>query len=147
MKPKGALSGLRQLLATENPSQNDEKCFLFYLKSLFHSEDILIFVLTFWSWLFDFFMTSQPGEKQLQYTLRNISRSKSNQTMKFSQLIEYNMRNIFLEKSCTKCGGEAISRPFPEKSKLRISLSQQSEFLFNLFYFISKSMNTEIYWN
>ena len=49
MKPKGALSGLRQLLATENPSQNDEKCFLFYLKSLFHSEDILIFVLTFWS--------------------------------------------------------------------------------------------------
>ena len=26
--------------------------------------------------------------------------------MKFGQLIEYNMRNIFLEKSYTKCGGE-----------------------------------------
>ena len=26
--------------------------------------------------------------------------------MKFSQLIEYNMKNIFLEKSYTKCGGE-----------------------------------------
>ena len=34
--------------------------------------------------------------------------------MKFGQLIEYiaNMRNIFLEKSYTKCGGEAIPRPF-----------------------------------
>ena len=32
--------------------------------------------------------------------------------MKFGQLIEYNMRNIFLEKSYTKCGGETIPRPF-----------------------------------
>ena len=31
-----------------------------------------------------------------------ISRSKGNQTMKFSQLIEYNVRNIFLLKSCKK---------------------------------------------
>ena len=38
--------------------------------------------------------------------LPNISRSKNNQTMKFGQLIECNMRNVFLEKSCTKCGGE-----------------------------------------
>ena len=29
-----------------------------------------------------------------------------NQTMKFSQLIEYNMRNIFLEQSCIKCDQE-----------------------------------------
>ena len=36
----------------------------------------------------------------------NISRSKGNQTMKFGQLIECDMRNIFLEKSFTKCGGE-----------------------------------------
>ena len=28
--------------------------------------------------------------------------------MKFGQLIEYNMVNIFLKKSYTKCGGEAI---------------------------------------
>ena len=32
--------------------------------------------------------------------------------MKFGQLIAYNLRNIFLEKSYTKCGGETISRPF-----------------------------------
>ena len=36
--------------------------------------------------------------------LPNISRSKINQTMKFSQLIECSMRNIFPEKPYTKCG-------------------------------------------
>ena len=31
--------------------------------------------------------------------------------MKFGQLIEYNMKNIFVEKSYTKCAGETIPRP------------------------------------
>ena len=44
--------------------------------------------------------------------------------MKFGQLIEYNMRNIFLEKSFTKCGGETSPRPLSEKLKLSISLDQ-----------------------
>ena len=44
--------------------------------------------------------------------------------MKFGQLIEYNMRNIFLEKSYTKWGEDTIPRPFSEKSKFRISLDQ-----------------------
>ena len=48
--------------------------------------------------------------------LTNISRSKGNQTFKFGQIIEYNMRNIFLE--------ETIPRPFTKKSKLSISLDQ-----------------------
>ena len=39
------------------------------------------------------------------HILPNISRSKGNQTMKLGQLLEYNMRNIFLEKLCTNCGG------------------------------------------
>ena len=47
--------------------------------------------------------------------LPNISRSKGDQTMKFGQLIEYNMRNIFLEKSYSKCGGETSPEPFSEK--------------------------------
>ena len=34
------------------------------------------------------------------------------QTMKLGHLIEYNVRNIFLEKSYAKCGGEAIPRFF-----------------------------------
>ena len=44
--------------------------------------------------------------------------------MKFGQLIEDKLRNIFPEKSYSKCGGETIPRPFPKKSKLSISLDQ-----------------------
>ena len=35
--------------------------------------------------------------------------------MKFGHLIEFKMRNIFLEKLYTKCGGETSPRPFSEK--------------------------------
>ena len=34
--------------------------------------------------------------------LPNISRTKSNQTMRLGQLIEINKRNIFLQKLCRK---------------------------------------------
>ena len=44
--------------------------------------------------------------------------------MKFGQLIEYNIKNIFLEKSYTKCGRETIPRPFSKKSKLSLTLDQ-----------------------
>ena len=44
--------------------------------------------------------------------------------MKFGQLIDYNMRIIFIEKWYTKWGGEASPRPFSEKLKLSISLQQ-----------------------
>ena len=36
--------------------------------------------------------------------------------------MECNIRNIFLEKSCTKCGEETSARPFSEKLKLSIFL-------------------------
>ena len=56
---------------------------------------------------------SQPGQQTIAiYILPNISRSKDNQRMKFVQLIKYNIRNIFLEKSYTESGGEIIPRPF-----------------------------------
>ena len=32
--------------------------------------------------------------------------------MKFGQIIEYKMRNVFVEKSNTNCGEEASPRPF-----------------------------------
>ena len=54
--------------------------------------------------------------------MTNISRSKGNQTMEFSQLIECNMRNIFLEKPYEKDGEETIPSLFSEKLKLSISL-------------------------
>ena len=66
-------------------------------------------------------MTSQAGKQIIvMRTLPNISRSKSNQTMKFGQFIEYSMRNIFLEKSYTKCG-TATGLRTSKKSKLGIS--------------------------
>ena len=58
-------------------------------------------------------MTSQPGKQIIAiHILPNISRSKNNQTMKYGKLIDCNMKNIFLEKSFAKCGGETILRPF-----------------------------------
>ena len=60
----------------------------------------------------------------------SISFYKGNQPTKFGQLIEYNMINIFLEKSYTKFGGEASPRPFCKKSKLSIFLDHQSLFSF-----------------
>ena len=53
-------------------------------------------------------MTSKPGLQAVGiHILPNISQSKGNQTkgnetIKFGQLIEYNMRNIFLQKLCKK---------------------------------------------
>ena len=44
--------------------------------------------------------------------------------MKIGQLIEYNLRIIFVEKSDTKCGGETSPTPFSGKLKSSISLHQ-----------------------
>ena len=44
-------------------------------------------------------MTSQPGKQTfIIHVLPNISGSKGNQTMKFSQLLEQNEKNIFHEQ-------------------------------------------------
>ena len=56
--------------------------------------------------------------------LPNISRRKGNEEMKFGQLIEYNIWNIFVGKSYAKCAGETIPRTLFKKSKLSISLDQ-----------------------
>ena len=47
------------------------------------------------------------------YLAASYDYGKSNQTMKFGQLIEYNMKNIFFfEKPYKKCDGETITRSF-----------------------------------
>ena len=81
------------------------------MKNFFRSQDILVFVTTFWSCrknnlirkigLTSKFMTSQPGLQTISIQiLSNISRSQGNQTIKFDQLIEHKNRNIFLQKLC-----------------------------------------------
>ena len=70
------------------------------------------------------FMMSPAGKQTITIDiLPNISRGKGSQTMKFGQLIAYNMKNIFLEKTYSKCGGETIPSPL-SKSKLNISLNR-----------------------
>ena len=58
--------------------------------------------------------------------------------MKFSQLIERNMRNIFLEKSYTECDGEISPRLFSEKWKLSISLDQLSKIFYSFVFIVSQ---------
>ena len=67
--------------------------------------------------------------------------------MKFDQLIDRKVRNIFLGKSYTKCGGEIIQRPFSKKSKLSIPLDQESKALYILFLLYAKPKAIEICWN
>ena len=61
--------------------------------------------------------------------------------MKFGHLIEYNIRHVFIEKSYEKYYGETSPRP-SKKLKSCISLDQQSEILYSLFYCITK-----FFWN
>ena len=67
--------------------------------------------------------------------------------MKFAQLIEHNMRNIFLEKLYSKFGGLIIPRPIFKKSKLNISLDEKSKVLYSLFLLYAKLRTIEIYSN
>ena len=84
-------------------------------------------------------MTSKPDQQTIViHILPNISRNKGNGTMKFGQLIECSMRNIFLEKLCTKYEGETSPTPFSENLKLCTSLAQQSKVLYSLFLLNAK---------
>ena len=77
--------------------------------------------------------------------IAHISRSKGNQAIKLGQLTDYNMRNIFLEKSYTNCGAETSPRPFYEKLKLSISLDQLPKVSCGLFFMYAKLRTIEIY--
>ena len=58
-------------------------------------------------------VASQPGKQTIAIQISfNISRSKGNQAMKFDQLIEYNMSNIFVEKLCKNMVEKLFPDPF-----------------------------------
>ena len=46
------------------------------------------------------------------HILPNISRSKGNQTLKFRQLTEYNLRNIFVKKYTQNVLGKLFPDPY-----------------------------------
>ena len=58
-------------------------------------------------------MTSQPGKQTIAiHILPYISRSKDNQTVKFGQLIEYNMRRFFLKNHTQIVVEKLVPNPF-----------------------------------
>ena len=74
--------------------------------------------------------------KFLHYTYdQYLKKSRQSDNEINGQSRDYYMRNTFLEKTYTKCGGEASPRPFSKKSKLKTSLDQQSEMLYLFFLY------------
>ena len=58
-------------------------------------------------------MTPQPGKQTIViHILPNILRSEDNQAMKFSQLLEYKMGNIFLEIHTQNIVERIVPDPF-----------------------------------
>ena len=58
-------------------------------------------------------MTSQTGQQISTINiLPNTSRSKDNQTIKFGQLIEYNMRNISFKNHPQNMVKKLVQNPF-----------------------------------
>ena len=116
-------------VSTESPLKVMKSPFYFTLKVIFvlkifrflpglfgHVENDLIRKIR----LISKIMMLRPGWQAIVvYILPNIV-SKGNLTRKFGQLLEYNMRNIFLEKSYKS----SILRPFSKKAKLSIALDQ-----------------------
>ena len=105
---EGAFSILQHFLATETCFKKMKNVFYITLK-LFLFSRYLNFCLDFLVIqkkgfitkirLISKFMTSQHGKKIIAMAiLPNISRGKGSQTIKFGQLIEYNMRNFFFKK-------------------------------------------------
>ena len=110
----------KKLFSQEKPFKNDEKFLIFYLKSYFRYQHIYIFVLTFWSCRKNGLIKKirlisiQIIQISIQITIQilpKISQNKSNQAMKFAQIIEDNKRSIFLKKSCIKWAAKTSSRP------------------------------------
>ena len=104
--------------------------FYFMLKALFVLE-----IFTYLSWLFGYVEKGLDKKAIVNFKIYDVTdwttnnyntliaqylKKQSNQTVKFGQLIECNIYNIyiFLEKSYTNCGGEASPRIFYKISKL-----------------------------
>ena len=95
-------------------------------------------------------MTTQPGQQTVaMHVLPSISQSKGNQTIKCGQLIEYNKRNVFLQKSCRKRGRETNSRKsfIWGKSKWSAAWFQYILLALNLAYNKNKLYKTLGYWS
>ena len=84
------------------------------------------------------------------HTLSSVSRSKGNQTIKFGQLVEYNIRNIFFWKFMPKMWCRNYSQTLFWKMKIDNIYGSRYLWIkvsYSLFNFMSKYRTIEIYWN
>ena len=106
--------------------------FYFILKAFF-----VLVIFAFLSWLFRYVEKRLDKKTMVNFKIYDVTdwttnnynphiaqylRIKGNQTVEFGQLIELNIRNVFLETLYTKCGRETCSRPFYKNAKLSISV-------------------------
>ena len=104
----------------DSSSKMIKNAFYFILKALFFLK-----IFKFLSWIFGHVEKRAWLEDKVNFKIYDVtawlqtiaihilpdtSRSKSNQTMKLGQLIQYNKRKIFLQKLCRKRGRETRSR-------------------------------------
>ena len=87
------------------PFKNDEKCFLFHIKSCVRSWDIYIFVMTFL--LF--------RKTALYFPISQDVKAFHNEIWSINRMW---YEKYFPEKSYTKCGGEVSPKPFYKKIKV-----------------------------
>ena len=66
--------------------------------------------------------------------------------MKFAQLIEYNMRNIFLEKSTQNVVEKLFSGPSIKNKNWAYLWINSLKVLYSLFIMYAKLWNIETYW-
>ena len=104
---KGALSSLRDFLAIESPLKMMKNAFYLTSKTLFIHK-----IFKFLSWHFGHVAKWLEKKNRVNFKIYgvtvwlsnncnthidHVSRSEHNQTMKFGQLIEYNMRNYWTD--------------------------------------------------
>ena len=133
-KLKGALSGLRQFLSTESPLKMMKNAFYFTSKALF-----ILKIFKFLSWLFGHVAKRLDKKVKVVFKFYDVTAwLTNNRTTYIAQYFKkqsqsdneiwsvnrMNLRNIFLEKSHTKCDWKTSPKPFSENWKLSISLDQ-----------------------
>ena len=138
------------------------------MKNVFHFTLKAVFVLKifkFLCWLFGHvekqlylrhkiilkflkFLTSQPGKQTIAILiLPNILERKGHQIMKFGQLIEYNISNIFLENHTENSVEKLFPDPFLKNQKCSLSLDREAKVLCILFLLYAKLSTVQTYGN
>ena len=102
-------TGSKTITSNWNSLKMVKNVFCFILKAFF-----VLKILKFMFWLFGH--VGKGLDKKVEFNLKiygitDCIKNSCSLSIKFGQLIEYNVRNIFLRKSCRKWRRETSSRP------------------------------------